>query len=146
MILILDSFRTVEGLMGHEVVHGGELDAAGGADQLDEGRRGRSRWRWTRHARLSGLAVVFLVGDEVLVPAEDYVALFTSVGHNYQSYYFSATQHYRSRSATTRISTILFLSLFKFFTKLFTSSKSKTTYIYTYRQQFFSFYTILLYS
>lgn len=78
MLLGVGSLGAVEGLVGDEVVHRGELDAAGGADQLDERRRRRARGRRTRHAALPGLAVVLLVGDEVLVPAEHDVALLAS--------------------------------------------------------------------
>ena len=79
MFLRFRPFGTVKRLMGHKIVHGGELDAARGADQLDQRRRGRAWWRWTvTHRGFPRLAIVFLVRDKVLVAAEHDVAFFAS--------------------------------------------------------------------
>lgn len=81
MLLRFRPFGTVKRLMGHKIVHGGELDAARGADQLDQRRRGRAWWRWTvTHRGFPRLAIVFLVRDKVLVAAEYDVAFFASGG------------------------------------------------------------------
>jgi len=65
--------------MGNQVVHGGEFDATRGADKLDQGRRGRTgRWWTVAHRRLPRLAVVLLMGDEILMPAKHNVALLAS--------------------------------------------------------------------
>lgn len=78
VVLRVNSFGTVKGLVGHEIVHGGELDATGHADKLHQRWRGRTRGRRTRDATLSGLTVMLLVGDKIFVTTKYDVALFTS--------------------------------------------------------------------
>ncbi|CAB0033798.1 unnamed protein product [Trichogramma brassicae] len=83
MVLRFGPLATIKCLMSHEIVHGSELDAARGADQLHERRRGCARWRWARvtargTAALASLTVMLFMGHEVLVFTEYNVALFTS--------------------------------------------------------------------
>lgn len=69
--------------MGNQIVYGSELNAARGADELDQGRRGRiGRRRTVAHRRLPRLAVVLLVSDEVLVSTEHDIAFFAPVRTN----------------------------------------------------------------
>jgi len=80
MLLGFRPFGTVERLMGDQIVYRSELDAACGADELDQGRRGRAgRRRTIAYCRLPCLAVVLLVSDEVLVSAEHDVAFLAPV-------------------------------------------------------------------
>lgn len=73
--------------MGHQIVHGGKLDTARGADKLNQGWRGCTGWRWTVADRgLPRLAIVLLVRDEVLVSAEDDVAFLASRYSNIQNH------------------------------------------------------------
>lgn len=75
MLLGFGPLGTVKRLMSDQIVYGSELDAARGADELDQRRRGRAgRRRTIAHRRLPRLAVVLLVSDEVLVSAEHDVA------------------------------------------------------------------------
>lgn len=79
MFLGFCPLRTVKRLMSYQIVHGGELDAARGTDKLNQRRRRRARWRRTAANRgLSRLTIMLLMGDEVFVPTEDYVAFFAS--------------------------------------------------------------------
>lgn len=83
MLLGFGPLGTVECLMGDQIVYGSELDAARGADELDQGRRGRAgRRRTVAHRCLPCLAVVLLVSDEVLVSAEHDVAFLAPTRTN----------------------------------------------------------------
>lgn len=69
--------------MGDQIVYGSELDAACGADKLNQGWRGRAgRRRTVAHRCLPCLAVVLLVSDEVLVSAEHDVAFLAPTRTN----------------------------------------------------------------
>lgn len=75
MLLRFGPLGTVERLMGDQIVYGSEFDAARGADELDQGWRGRTGRRWTVAYRcLPRLAVVLLMSNEVLVSAEHDIA------------------------------------------------------------------------
>lgn len=83
MLLGFGPLGTVECLMGDQIVYGSELDAACGADELDQGRRGRAgRRRTVAHRCLPCLAVVLLVSDEVLVSAKHDVAFLAPTRTN----------------------------------------------------------------
>lgn len=77
LILRFRSLWAVESLMGHQIVHRCEFDAACGADQLNQWRRWRFRRRWTRARIFPCLTVMLFVRNEVLVAAKYNIALLT---------------------------------------------------------------------